>query len=53
LQQERGSRQLDLDEIRDRLRVTGGYKEDDLMRTIEQYENLNVWARVGNSLAFI
>ncbi len=50
---ERGVSQVDLDDIRDRFRVMGGFDEATLMRTIENYENANVWALVGQSLVMI
>jgi hypothetical protein len=53
LAQERGSSQLDLDDIRNRLRVTGGFDESVLTRAIQAYEDTNVWARVGNTLVMI
>jgi DNA replication licensing factor MCM7 len=53
LARERGVKQLLIDDIRNRLRLTDGYDEVLLNETIEQYENINVWGRIGQSLVFV
>jgi DNA replication licensing factor MCM7 len=53
LRDERGAHQLSLDDIKDRLRVAGGFDDGQLAETIEKYEELSVWMRVGESIVFI
>lgn len=53
LRDERGSNQIALDEIRDRLRVTGGFEEQILNDCLQKYEDISVWMRVGDSIVFI
>ena len=53
LRDERGVGQLDMDDIRNRLRATGGFDEEILTQTVEKYEELSIWMRVGQSLAFV
>ncbi|KAI3641824.1 hypothetical protein MIR68_000093 [Amoeboaphelidium protococcarum] len=52
LRDERGIDQLDVEDIRDRLRFSGGFEEARLMETIKKYEDLNVWMESGNKLIF-
>ena len=53
LRDERGASQLYLKDIRDRLRMSGGFDEQKLADTIEKYEDLIVWMRIGQSLVLI
>jgi DNA replication licensing factor MCM7 len=53
LRDERGMDQLELEDIKNRLRFTGGFDEQKMNEAIEKYEELSVWMRVGHTLVFI
>ena len=56
LHEERGSsgnREISLDSIRNRLRIAGGFDEATLTEAISRFEEMNVWAQVGDSLIFM
>ncbi|EIN07044.1 MCM-domain-containing protein [Punctularia strigosozonata HHB-11173 SS5] len=40
--------ELSITDIRQRIVVAKGFREDDLARTIDQYEDMDVWIRVAN-----
>lgn len=49
----RPDKQIGLEEIRNRLRLLDGFDEELLMKTVQQYETINVWTLIGSTLVLV
>jgi len=53
LREERSVDELELEEIRDRLRAMGGFDEMKLAATIDKYADMNIVMRIGQKVVFV